>query len=221
MKFERDTSCPQSPGTPLLFLPGWGFDSRLIQLFDLLPGENLILPCSFPDPRTFVAGLHHFLLEQQCEKIRIIGWSMGANLALEFAQVHSEYVESIDLFAMRPSWPHGEIEEISHGVVADLSGYMVGFYRKCFLGYKKQYREFVNVLQDDYLAKLNQDVLFAGLRYLENFPFPESVPTGVKITLVHGRKDVVAPLAEMVRLPGASEDVVRTAGHMVLLDKLT
>lgn len=189
-------------------------------MFGLLPGQNLILPASFIDPGTFVDDLFAFLAGQGLEKIRIVGWSMGAQLALECALAFPVRVSSLDLYAIRKNWPEGEIEEIRAGITADFHSYMVGFYRKCFLGYKKFYTEFVRSLQEEYLVRIDRNILLAGLDYLEKYTMPDRAPSGVHTRIIHGRKDVVAPVDEMVDFAGINGEIIRNAGHMVILDTL-
>ncbi len=219
-KFSFTANFRYSAEPPILFIPGWGFDCRIVRLFDLLAGQNLLLPASFIDPRTFVDDLLIFLDNHKLPKINITGWSMGAHLALQCGLAMPGRVASLELYAIRKKWPEGEVEEIKGGVSSDLPGYMSGFYRKCFLGYKKCYADFVGTLQDDYLAGLDLETLLAGLDYLAGFVVPEMLPKDVPTKIIHGRKDVVTPVAEMVTFSGACQEIVDNAGHMVLLNTL-
>ena len=177
MGFAFFTS-PQTGEFPVLFLPGWGFDSRIITLYDLKPLRDIILPDSFLDPATLQADLLSWLDQQRCGPVCIYGWSMGAQLGLDFSLAYPERVKELTLFAMRTRWPKEEIKAIRDGICADTQEYMRGFYRKCFLGYKKAYQKFVSELQDDYLANLDRDLLLTGLAYLENFTLPDRTPEG-------------------------------------------
>lgn len=209
---------PQSGDTPLLFLPGWGFDARLLHLFKLYHGKTLILPDSFVDPSCFEEELLLFLHKEKVGKMAIVGWSMGAQLGLGFAAAHPGRVAALDLVAMRGSWPRQDIEVIKEGLSRDFRGFMSEFYRKCFLGYRAAYKEFTLALQDDYLQKNDRKKLVAGLDYLRHFRLPPSLPAGIPVKIIHGRKDVVAPVSNMARLPGAACEIMPHSGHMVLLD---
>lgn len=212
------SSSMQPDDIPLLFLPGWGFDARLVKLYGLFGGRCLILPASFLDPACFAAELLAFLQSEKIARIAIAGWSMGAQLGLDFCLAHSHLVTRLDLVAMRSRWPRQEIAAIRSAIDADLPEYMRGFYRKCFLGYKKPLHDFVLALQDEYLRKLDRDILVAGLDYLQNFIPPARGPEGVAVHIIHGRQDVVAPVGEMLQLAGATCEVFPHAGHMALLD---
>jgi pimeloyl-ACP methyl ester carboxylesterase len=212
------SSITQSCDIPLLFLPGWGFDTRLVNLYHLFCGRCMILSESFLDPACFAAELLAFLQSKKIEKIAVVGWSMGAQIGLDFCLAHTHLVARLDLVAMRSRWPQQEIAAIRTAIDKNLQEYMRGFYRKCFLGYKRPYHDFVLELQDDYLQKLDRKILIAGLDYLQNFTPPVRVPGGLPVNMIHGRKDVVAPLGEMLKLSGATCEVFPNAGHMVLLD---
>jgi len=204
---------------PLLFLPGWGFDARLVQLFRLFSGRNLLLPVAFLDPFSLAADLAAFLHREKFDRIAIQGWSMGALLGLDFSLAHPGLVARLDLLAMRSSWPQQEIDATREGINGDLPGYMREFYRKCFLGYKKEYKEFQRGLQEQYLAELDPEILLAGLDYLAAFTLPDKLPPATPVTVIHGRRDLVAPISQMARLPGAACEILPHAGHMVLLDQ--
>jgi pimeloyl-ACP methyl ester carboxylesterase len=207
------------PGdVPLLFLPGWGFDARLIGLYRLFRHHCLILPDSFVDPVCFSAELSAFLQSRHIAKIVIVGWSMGAQLGLDFSLTHAHLVARLDLVAMRSCWPRQELAAIRRAIAVDLAGYMRDFYRKCFLGYKKPYHDFARELQEDYLQKLPREILMTGLDYLQNFTLPDHIPDGLTVHMIHGRRDLVAPVGEMPQISGATREVFPHAGHMVLLD---
>lgn len=206
-----------SGGIPTLFLPGWGFDSGLIPLYNLFPGQSLIVPESFPDPAGVTEALLLQLERTGTAKIHLVGWSMGAQLGLDFSLAHPHRVASLSLVAMRSRWPTADIAAIREGLAADAAGFMRGFYRKCFLGYRRPYLRFVDKLESAYLAGIDEATLAAGLDYLEGFSPPDK-PPDVPVRIIHGRKDVVAPPAERVALKGADELILPHSGHMVLLD---
>lgn len=208
-----------SDDMPLLFLPGWGFDARLVQLFRLFTGRSLLLPVSFLDPASLAAGLTAFLRKEKIGRIAIRGWSMGAMLGLDFALAHPGLVARLDLLAMRSTWPRQEIEAISEEIRGDLRGYMREFYRKCFLGYREAYQEFQRDLQEQYLAEIDPEILLAGLDYLAAFTLPDKLPPETPVTVIHGRRDLVAPISQIARLPGAACEILPHGGHMVLLDQ--
>ena len=188
LSFQNSAVSPDTK-TPTLFLPGWGFDGRILQL--LAPTPKWLYPLTPLDPATIDQDLLHLLDSRQMEKVRLIGWSMGAMLGLDFAARHSNRIASLVLVALRPHWPHREIKDIRHEFNRKPEIFLRGFYRKCFLGDKQAYRNFASTLEPLYLTALgpNREMLLRGLEYLENFEIPRSLPE-VPVRLVHGRQDL-------------------------------
>lgn len=199
-----------------VFLPGWGFDGWSAFLFPPLVNGDLIIPDGLLTPEV-MSELNSFLEERGIRKINLIGWSMGANFALEYALKYSGAISSLSLAAMRTFWPSRDIKEIRRGLFADPGQFMTGFYRKCFLGSRPVYRKFIAEFQEKYLTDLKIDDLLEGLNYLENYRFePASFPAGIEVKIFHGGKDIVAPVAERPNMAGASETLLPKAGHAVL-----
>ena len=116
--------------------------------------------------------------------------------------------------ALRGRWPGREIKEIQAEFSRIPESFLQDFYRKCFLGDKKAYRDFTATLQPLYLAAAaaNRNLLQHGLDYLGGFTIPRQLPD-IPIRVVHGRQDIIAPLNEMPDLAGAEVEVVENAGH--------
>ena len=212
-----DSGTVNSSGIPIVFLPGWGFDERMVGLYSLFEGRQLIVPRGFVRPVDVCRDLLSFLDEYSLGKVEIAGWSMGANIALDFACRNEERVASIELFSMRRKWPQGDVDDIRQGLREDLPGFMAGFYRKCFLGSKKEYRMFVEHLQDVYLREIDVETLYSGLDYLEQFVLPE-VLEGVEAHCIHGARDVIAPVMERPQFAGVEETLFANGGHAVLFE---
>ena len=176
------------------------------------------VPAGVFDPGDLVEDLAAFLDGAGLKKIRLAGWSMGANLALEFARTHPERVDSLFLFSMRKCWPEPEIAAIRSDLDADPVAFMKSFYRKCFMGDREGYTVFGEQLQDDYLQKLDVALLHRGLDYLQ----VAQVQSGVSVNdvhLFHGRRDIIAPVADMADLPGASVEISEKEGHSLILSR--
>jgi malonyl-ACP O-methyltransferase BioC len=201
-------------GPPTLFLPGWGFDGRIVRLCK--PSPDWLYPETLLDPETFKQDLLRFLISKNITKVRLVGWSMGAMLGLEFAAEHKDLIESLVLVSLRSRWPASEIKEIRAEFSRDPKAFIKGFYRKCFLGDKQTYRNFCTTLEPSYLAALetHKERLQKGLALLSTFKIPRPVPD-VPTRLIHGRQDMIAPVKEMARLQGAEVEIIDTAGHFV------
>jgi malonyl-ACP O-methyltransferase BioC len=199
---------------PVLFLPGWGFDGRITELIGPAARAWISSPTML-DPATLVSDLAAFLERAGIERIKLIGWSMGANLALDFARTHPGRVAALDLVAMRRSWPADEIGAIAAELRADPVRLLQTFYRKCFLGHKAAYRIFVKSLQDDSIRRADTELLGKGLEYLRR---ARAIPApGIPTRLVHGRNDLIAPLDQRAELPGATVDLIEHGGHLPFL----
>lgn len=199
--------------TPVIFLPGWGFDGRICEL--VRPAWNWIYPVVHLAPRKLLEALQDLVSEQRFERLRLVGWSLGAMLALEFAGRQPGRVEALDLIAMRRQWPVAEIDQIRAELRLDCGEFLAGFYRKCFLGLQEVYRNFKLSLQDEYIRDADLDTLLQGLDYLQKADWRPVA--GVKTSIIHGRHDIIAPVDERVAIPEAAVEIVDHAGHMVFL----
>lgn len=199
----------------VVFLPGWGFDGRVLQLAETsLPWT--CLP-KFINPATLIKDLFVFLEKHEIYRIDLVGWSMGANMALDFATAHPEKVSSLYLLSMRQSWPKEEIEDIRKWLAENPQEFLKSFYRKCFLGHKKAYSQFVAELQEQYLEKMDLPVLLDGLEYLGTAR--DILSPDREVHCLHGKKDVIAPVLEMAQLPGCRSIIFENAGHAFFVDK--
>ena len=213
---QPDHLQPQTPPTtpPVVFLPGWGFDGRITELLDR-QARSWIYPATMLDPTTLTNDLFAFLNEKAIDRIELKGWSMGGYLALDFARTYPDRVATLELIGTRCQWPAAEIDAIIDELQADPAAFLHTFYRKCFLGQKSVYRAFVKYLQNDYLRHPDLELLLKGLAYLRTAqanPAP-----GVTTRIVHGRNDIIAPLAQRADIPEAEVAIVEQGGHLPFL----
>jgi malonyl-CoA O-methyltransferase len=202
-----------------VFLPGWGFDGRVIELAER--EQQWVFPGSRLPPAATIEGLAAFLDQQQIGSIVLAGWSLGAYLAIDFALLYPERIKSLYLLATRQAWPPAEIAQIRAEFAADPRRFLQTFYRKCFLGDPPGYRKFRATLEESYLADLAAAPLAAGLAYLQNFPLAAKSRKLAELRrpvyIFHGARDLVAPPTERLVLPGAVSQVLKNAGHPVFL----
>ncbi|MDH5299391.1 MAG: alpha/beta fold hydrolase, partial [Desulfobulbaceae bacterium] len=199
---------------PLVLLPGWGFDGRIFELGPL--PEPCFLPMSLIEPASLVADLAAFLAREGIPRIRLAGWSMGANLALDFARAHPHRLESLFLLSLRQQWPAEELAAIRRELLADPQPFLASFYRKCFAGDRPGYRRFAEGLEQSYLAAMDLPCLGRGLDYLAQSR-PAAVAGVDHCQLLHGRRDIIAPVGEMATLPGARVKIYDQGGHALFL----
>ncbi len=202
----------------MIFLPGWGFDAAILALapnYGKLP-LPWIIPVGPIDPYTVVQDLRIFLTQHQIPRVSLVGWSMGAYAALEFASRFPDLTDSLLLLATRDHWPAEEIHQMQETLTAQPAECLRGFYRRCFLGNREAYREFRERFEPRYLETMNPALLLKGLNYLATASVTLPVHTD-KILVLHGRRDIIAPAEEMMRLAGVRQVVVDQAGHAAFL----
>ncbi len=214
MTFTQIQSGQSAQPQTLVFLPGWGFDGQVAR-YGVWPADvDLLVPSHFCHAG-LGAELKEYLATRQIARVALVGWSMGANLAWQFATTYPELVSSLTLLAGRCHWPAAEIADIKADLASGVPKSMQGFYRKCFLGHKGLYRQFVAELEAGYLARQSGPDLVAALDFLASSSLSGQAPAGVAVQVMHGRKDVVAPVGERPHIAGAYEQLVDGAGHLL------
>jgi malonyl-CoA O-methyltransferase len=208
---------PADNSEPVVFLPGWGFSGRIVELIPCLAHHTLIYPRFFLDPDSFILELTSFLAHHNIDRVTMAGWSMGANLALDFAGENPRIITKLHLLAMRSSWPINEITAIRQELHEAPDKFLENFYRKCFLGSRKEYKLFVGKIQDKMIAETDLAVLDAGLDYLAAYNLPEKHIPDLNITISHGEKDIIAPVSKRPCLKNQQTRIIPHSGHMFFL----
>src|SRR3990172_332321 len=101
------------------------------------------------------------------------------------------------LVGARRGYPEGDVEAVLRSLSVDPGACLSGFYTRCF--YPSQmpaWRRFRAGLQAAYLREMGGGVLREGLSYLANARLSGGTLPPCPVSIVHGEKDVVAPLAE-------------------------
>ncbi len=196
---------------PLVLLPGWGFTGAVLKDHVAFAAESLLVPTGFTAPDSG-AGLLAFLNDHGLKRVRILGWSMGGNIGVDFAQRHPDRVSALTLVAVRQRWHQEDIELTRQGLLDVTGRGMEKFYRKCFLGAKSDYRRFASQLLMSYTEHCDVALLDKGLTYLSGHRMPDSLSLPVHI--VQGRKDLVCPVAEMVHFSSTAQiSMLDGVGH--------
>ena len=142
---------------------------------------------------------------------------MGAFLAFDCACAFPQKVASLTLLGMRASWPSSEIAAIRQGLAADSPAFLRDFYRKSLLGYKKESRRFVAEQQEALLESLDMQALGRGLDYLAQWRQPVQA-LQCPVFCWHGRRDIIAPVAEQAVISEARVSVIEHGGHALFFD---
>ena len=206
------------PGTklPVFFLPGWGFSGQVLAL-----AENHYSwagPATPLDPATALPEIGSFFAEHHLDAVHLVGWSMGAFLAFDFACAFPQKVASLTLLGMRASWPPSEIAAIRLALETHPQAFLRDFYRKSLLGYKKEFRRFAAEQQEALVESFDMQVLGRGLDYLVQWRLPAR---GVQcpVSCWHGRRDIIAPVAEQAVIAGARNTIIEHGGHALFFDR--
>jgi len=205
--------------TPIVFLPGWGFDGGVARLANLPAGT--VVPRAILDPDTAAAALLAFLDREGIKKIHLHGWSMGANIALDFAAAWPERIASLTLLSLRRNWPRDETTAFLTEYRRDPAALFEKFCRRTFAGAAAAAARFKEEFMAATLESHNLNILEKGLEYLCGHE-PEEIGAAcankkIPVRQFHGKKDLVAPAAEMAEIPGAQTVILPRMGHAVFL----
>ncbi|MGE5526234.1 MAG: alpha/beta fold hydrolase [Rhodospirillaceae bacterium] len=160
------------------------------------------------------------------ERCDVIGWSLGAEVALQWAHDRPQQVARLILiaatpcFVARPDWPAGMAASVFEEFVADMHRDPADALRRFTL---LQARGDANVhgvarVLRDALAPHDEVALDHGLECLKNGDLRALAPHVTQQTrLIHGGRDGLVPLdaAERLRalLPHSKLEVVSNAAH--------
>ena len=188
----------------MVLLPGWATDGRIFE--GVLPGVTAVTTGPLR-PDRFSRRLAAFLDRTARGPVTVVGWSLGGFLAAEFAREYPDRVRRVVLVGIRWEYPEGDVAGVLRSLSADPVACLSGFYAQCF--YPSQmpaYRRFRSGLQAAYLREMDGGALREGLSYLASARLCGETLPACPVAIVHGEKDVVAPLAE-------AEGVAREGGN--------
>lgn len=206
-----------APGKPpVFFIPGWAYDGQVLDLLEERPAWYST--ADFIVPSSFQKDLRSFLDSAGFDRVALVGWSMGANLCLDFARLYPDRVAALALLSVRRSWPAHEIDRKRAELASDRGSTLNDFYRKSFLGYRNMYTKFQERLLGEYLKKGSFHVLDEGLRYLGDADMGGPLPT-VRSKCLHGEKDVIAPAEERGFAEEHCSEILAREGHAIFLGR--
>jgi len=212
-------------GNPsVVLLPGWATDGRIFE--GVLPGVAAVTTGQLR-PAGFSSRLAAFLDRTARRPVTVVGWSLGGFLAAEFAREHPDRVRRVVLVGIRREYPAADLSAVRASLLRDREACLSTFYAQCFFPARPTakeglvprppaYRRFRGGLQAAYLREMDIGALREGLSYLAGARLSGGTLPSCPVAIVHGEKDVVAPLAEAEgvalesgnatfhRLPGAA-----------------
>ncbi len=192
-------------GNPsVVLLPGWATDGRIFE--GVLPGVAAVTTGPLR-PERFSRRLAAFLDRTARGLVTVVGWSLGGFLAAEFAREYPDRVRRVVLVGIRREYPEGDVVGVLRSLSSDPGSCLSGFYMQCFFpSQMSAYRRFHAGLQAAYLREMDGGALREGLSYLASARLSRETLPACPVAIVHGEKDVVAPLAE-------AEGVSREGGN--------
>jgi pimeloyl-ACP methyl ester carboxylesterase len=188
----------------MVLLPGWATDGRILE--GVFPGITAVTTGPLR-PEGFQRRLAAHLDRAARGSVTVVGWSLGGFLAAEFAREYPDRVRRVVLVGIRRAYPEGDVAGILRSLSADPVTCLSGFYAQCFFPSQiPAYRRFRAGLQAAYLREMDGGALREGLSYLAGARLSGDTLPACPVTIVHGEKDVVAPLPE-------AEGVARESAH--------
>ncbi len=200
----------------LLLIPGWAYTAGVF--LDLyLPFDYLFLPG--PNLPVMLDELPTALSLAGIKKVTILGWSMGAFLAAEFARRHPEQVEALILVSTAGSLDRAQVEQQEQAVMADRVGALERFYRRCFWSHSDALKQFRRRHLGECVKAWSHDLLLEGLSYLKKARLSLQDLSIQSLTVIHGEKDLITPLKRLPELPEDIEPVILPgACHLPFLE---
>ena len=193
--------------------PGLGFDCRVFQGLRL----SRVVPIPPLASQAQVKETARLLREEAPDSVVVVGWSLGGLAALALARSLGGGLRSLVLISIRRRYPLKALQSMEEAVARDREGGMREFYKGCFAGQKRDYLRFRQELEDSLLASWSSEDLVRGFRLLAA-PFPP-LPRelGPRCRILHGLRDRIAPVEEMVEPPPGAKVELVPAGHLPFL----
>ena len=161
---------------------------------------------------------------------RILGWSLGAMVALELARDFPDHVRALylvgasDTFVTTPEselgWSEQTFERMGLRLEEDLDATLRRFYRQIFTADERRDGYLRTLLHGVAEAERSTVALRAGLDFLRTYALG-SLDITKPVFLLHGERDTICPLGSAERLCSGLSDaeltVVEDAGHAPFL----
>lgn len=215
-----------------LWIPGWSAAPQVFaEELARWPGAQHTL-VDFTDcvePEQYLEQVRRALAEAG-GRARLVGWSLGALLALELALCEPEQVLSLHLIAAtgrfvrsasgEPGWSERALRRTGERHELEPLAVLGAFWRRML-----SERELAAGWLERWLERNDPPpapALRAGLTLLGNLaPGAEAHRIGAPVFLLHGGEDAIVPIGAAVslagELPRASLTVAATAGHAPFL----
>jgi pimeloyl-[acyl-carrier protein] methyl ester esterase len=219
---------------PLVLLHGWGYTPKV---WDGLCAELAEFDLSTPflqPPCADMATWADVIAPSLPDDAILVGWSLGAMLAMSLAARHPAKVKGLFLigaspcFVMQETWPHALEANTVAAFQADFQR-NPGRTQQRFLALQvlgDSRRTTLAPLLESSLAPHTEhaDALNTGLKILAEADLQALIPfNSVPLRLLHGRQDTLMPIAAAEALQakclGSHLQIIDDAGHAPLLSQ--
>lgn len=173
----------------LVHVPGWALDGRI---FSPVTRTYNVITFHRVNPFTFSDELMRIMKEQSIAQVMMMGFSMGAFLALDFHRAFPDKVNALVLIGLSTGYPAEGIADIRRYLSENPTGYIRSFYQACFSD-KSAFKTFLRDLGSDTIRHQNLPHLLDGLDYLETVSLHASQLDTLPVrAYYHGREDRIA-----------------------------
>ena len=200
----------QGTGRDLVLLPGWAMHRAMWGDLPQRLREYARLHICEPEQVLQPDRLVEYCSSMFGEEVDVLGWSLGALFALQWAWQRPAQVRRLILFAGTPSfvtregWPYGTspamLAAFAKALRADAPSLLQTFLRRCATGDSQASYEALSQLFERRPAP-TPEVLRSGLDCLAECDVREGLrQIAQPALLIHGERDIVTPVAASRRL---------------------
>ncbi len=227
---QMDGQCPS-----LLLIHGWGINQKVFQpMAARLEKYFTVYIADLPGygasaniyPYT-LDGIVDGLASRIAGDVFVLGWSLGASVALKFAQRYPNKVKRLLLiaatpsFVQRPGWPHAVearvLQDFAGDLQQDYAATLKRFFALQALGSQASH-EVISQLKACLVPAPATEVLQAGLNLLLTTDLRAELAAITQPTfIIHGKQDKLVPWQAAEKLAGNLENAqffnIAKAGH--------
>jgi pimeloyl-[acyl-carrier protein] methyl ester esterase len=218
---------------PIMLLHGWGMTPGVWSPLQI----ELGLPTTAPELHAGEGSLDDWaarVLEEIPEGSILIGWSLGAMLAMAIAARAPKHISRLVLFAATPSfvkredWQHALDSETTlafrENFRSNAARTLERFIALQALGDEERARVAANLRANVADIEQHQSALAHGLRLLEQSDLRGALPpVSLRCLLIHGEQDALMPVAATEwlahRWSGSETFIMPGVGHAAFLSR--
>ena len=202
-------------GRTLILLPGWGFHPEIIDFKRL--HYDLLLP-----QRPILIENIDFLVEEirsiGMEKTNILGWSLGARIAMEAVNHVPSIFSKMILVSLPAPFDDTTIKFKLSQLEKDQKKALKGFYLTVFQDDLKAYKLFKKRVEHKCLSFWTKEELVQGLKILGQ-PLPKILDKK-ELLLIHGEYDSLCPVNRLPKLKDSKKQkkILLSCGHIPFME---